>query len=317
MRIKEGVKLFAHKDGPLFYKFSQASEEAASGLEQRGNASKSRAKIKYSAQNRSDILSAPIDIVSQPVVLSCSNLMDKILQALDNSQPLSVISVGATEAFVMAQYVIYSQEEFMSHGEAYNANLGIQSGFFHRGIRFPNIEARNEAVAAAKQADIVGYNMMVDTARELTEKVFTAYSISPQFVFEANLRRVFMFSQIHKFEQMLKDKKILLIGSLASEAEKALNQKLQSRLNFNIVGSISILEYEELPRVRAQVSKYQFDICLISAGVNALILAPYIAKTYGKVAIDIGWGMQSLITDQVVTDAWIDEIIGIDKLLQM
>ena len=250
-------------------------------------------------------------------MLNSAQLLDKIQNALERKEGCSVISVGATEAFVMAQYTIYSEEEFMRHGEAENANMGAKSGFYHRGIRFPNKEARDEAVLAAKNADIVGYNTFVDSAKSLTEKVFAAYKIKPPYVFEANLRRVMMFSQKEKFEKILQGRRILLISSLAEQAKAALENNLQDRLGFDVVGAISIHEYEEIPYVKEQISQYEFDLCLLAAGINAVILAPYIAKVYGKVAIDIGWGMQSLISGEIVADPWVTDIIGLDNLFAM
>ncbi len=250
-------------------------------------------------------------------LLNSSQLMDKILQALAAQEPLSIVSVGATEAFVMAQYTLFSEEEFMSHREAYNANRGERSGFFHRGIRFPNLQARDDAVEAAKKADIVGYNTIVDDARSLAKRVFKAYDIKPKYAFEANLRRVLMFSQKEKFEEMLSGKKILLVGSLAPEARIALNRNLKAKLEFDIVGTIPIFDNEEIPQVKLEIAKYDFDLCILAAGTNALILAPYIAATYQKVALDIGWGIQSLITGEVVHDMWIDEVIGLENLLKM
>ncbi len=250
-------------------------------------------------------------------MLNSTQLLDRIRNALEKREGCSVISVGATEAFVMAQYTIYSEEEFMRHGEAENANMGAKSGFYHRGIRFPNKEARDEAVLAVKNADIVGYNTFVDSAKSLTEKVFAAYSIKPPYVFEANLRRVIMFSQKEKFEKILQGRRILLISSLAEQAKAALENNLQDRLGFDVVGAISIHEYEEIPYVKEQISQYEFDLCLLAAGINAVILAPYIAKVYGKVAIDIGWGMQSLISGEIVADPWVTDIIGLDNLFAM
>lgn len=250
-------------------------------------------------------------------VLNSRQLLDKVRNALDQNEGCSVISVGATEAFVMAQYTIYSEAEFMKHGEAQNANIGATSGFFHRGIRFPNIEARDAAVEAVKNADIVGYNTFVDSAKSLAEKVFATYKIKPPYIFEANLRRVIMFSQRDKFEEILKGRKILLISSLAGQAKAALENNLQDRLGFEVVGAISIHEYEEIPHVKEQIRNYEFDLCLLAAGINAVILAPYIAKTYGKVAFDIGWGMQSLISGEIVSDPWVTDIIGLDNLFAM
>lgn len=270
-----------------------------------------------SAVNKDSLSFFPQDSASNTQQLSSGLLMDKILDSLKAKEPLSVVSVGATEAFVMAQYTLYSEEEFMGHREALIANRGERSGFFHRGIHFPNIQARDHAVEAAKKASIVGYNTIVDDARSLVNRVFKAYDIRPQYFFEANIRRVFMFSQKEKFEDMLRGRDILLIGSLAPEAKIALDRNLKAKLGFEIVGAITIYDNGEIPQVKKEIAKYRFDLCIIAAGTNALILAPYIAETYGKVAIDIGWGMKSLITAEVVHDMWLDEIIGLENLLKM
>ena len=254
---------------------------------------------------------------SETQQLSSGQLMDKILHALEAKEPLSVVSVGATEAFVMAQYTLFSEEEFMSHREAYNANRGERSGFFHRGIRFPNIQARDDAVEAARKASIVGYNTIVFDAKSLADRVFKAHDIHPRYTFEANIRRVFMFSQKEKFEAMLSGRKILLIGSLAPEARIALDHNLKDKLGFEITGAITIYDNEEIPQVKKEIEIYDFDLCILAAGTNALILAPYITETYGKVTFDIGWGMKSLITQEVIHDSWIDNVIGLENLLNM
>ncbi len=246
-------------------------------------------------------------------LINSSQLMDEILHALKKKKPLSVISVGQTEAFVMAQYKVFTEKEFMQHREAYIANNGLKL----RGISFPNIKARDAAVVAVRKADIVGYNTIVAPARKLTEKVFKAYDIKPEWIFESNIRRVIMFSQKEKFRDMLRNRKILLIGSLAKDARKALQKNLQDKLGFKIVDAIPIYSYKEIPRIKKKISDYNFDLCLLGAGVNAVILAPYIARTHGKVAFDIGFGMKSLITGKVVTDSWITEIIGLKKLFKM
>ncbi|HWP96284.1 MAG TPA: GT-D fold domain-containing glycosyltransferase [Syntrophomonadaceae bacterium] len=249
--------------------------------------------------------------------LHSAELMDRLIHALDYKEPLSVVSVGQTEAFVMAQYAIYSEEEFMSHREAYNANRGETKGFFHRGIRFPNREARDATVEAVKKADVIGYNLHVETARVFTERVFSAYNIEPRCVFEANIRRVFMYSQEEKCQEMLRERKILLIGSLAAEAAAVLNARLKSKLGFNIVGALPIYEYEEISDVQRMIADYDFDLCFLAAGVNAVILASFIAEKYGKVAFDIGWGMQSMIKGYVTIDSWVSNHIGIENLFRM
>lgn len=257
------------------------------------------------------------DCLAASVCLNSGQLMDRALAALEKREPLSIISVGQTEAFVMAQYSLYTEQEFMRHREAYNANRGEMSGFMHRGIRFPNLPARDEAVQAARQADIVGFNTIEKNARRLTEQVFDYFSITPPFYFEANIRRVFMYSQREKFETMLAGRKVLLISSIAPQAGKSLEEELQEKLRFEVAGTIPIWEYGEIPAVKEALTKYEFDLCFLAAGVNATILAPYIARTYGKVAFDIGWGMKSFITGSVVTDSFITEVIGMENLFKL
>lgn len=256
---------------------------------------------------------------SESIVLNSGQLMDKVIQALDDKKPLSVISVGATESFVMAQYTIFPEEEFMAHPEAWIANQGVKSGYHHRGIRFPNVQLRDEVVEAVRKADIVGYNTVVKTmdAGLLTEKVFDAYDIQPKYIFEANLRRVLMISQKEKWEKMLQNKKILLISSIADKAKEGLEQSFKDKLNFDIVGTIPIFEYEDIPNVKKEIEQYDFDLCLIAAGTNAILLATHIAEQHGKVAVDIGSGMESLYTGETVTDEWIESIIGLDNIMKM
>lgn len=250
-------------------------------------------------------------------LLSSNELMDKIIYALNSKSPCSIISVGATEAFAAAQYTIFPEEVFMNDREALIANMGLKSGFEHRGIRFPNVQIRDDLVEAIRKADIVGYNTIVDYPRVLTERVFQAYNINPEFIFEANIRRVFMFSQEAKFKEMIRGRKILLIGALAYQAKEAMERNLRGELGFEIVGAVSIFEYEDIPMIKMLVDCFQFDLCLLAAGTNAAILAPYISERYGVVAFDIGSGMKSLITGELVKDAWITDIIGIDNLFNM
>lgn len=252
-------------------------------------------------------------------MLDSKTFMERINRALNKKQPLSVVNVGATESYVMAQDTVLPEEEFMAHPEAEVANLGRKNGFYHRGIRFPNRAARDEAVNALRKADLVGYNTMVRTwdGGLMAERVFEVNGIKPKYLFDGYLRRVIMFTQKALFEKMLAGRKILLIGSPAPATREALNRKMKDRLGFEIVGAIPIYEYEELPDVKRQIAGYEFDLCLLSAGVNALILAPYIAETYGKVAFDIGFGMQSLITGTVYKDEWLTELIGLDRLMRL
>lgn len=247
-------------------------------------------------------------------VLSSKRLIHKINKSLENGKPLSVVSVGATETFIMAQYTVLSEEQFMEHPQAITTNADKSQ----RGFRFPDVDLRNEMIAAVKQADIVGYPLSIRSmdAGLMTEKVFQAYNIKPKYVYEALIRRVLYQSQKDEFERMLRGRKVLLIGRIAEDTHAEMVKTFKSRLHFDIVGTIGLEGYKDVPRVKQKIGEYSFDLCLLSAGVYAVILAPYIASTYGKVAFDMGQGMQSLITGQVVESKFVRKI-GMQRLLRM
>jgi hypothetical protein len=159
--------------------------------------------------------------------------------------------------------------------------------------------------------------MLEPNARTITQRIFSLYSIQPNEIFEANIRRVFMKSQEEKFKQILKGRRVLLIGSQAPQAKSSLEEKYAKDLGCTIVGAIPIYEYEDIPNVKEKLNGFNFDICFLSAGVNAVILASYIAQNFGKIAFDIGSGMETFSTDEVVTDSFINDIIGLDNLMKM
>ena len=103
-----------------------------------------------------------------------------------------------------------------------------------------------------------------------------------------------MFSQREKFNKMLEGKKLLIVCGYADEVKEALNSGLKAELNFEVVGSVIVNQFEDIPRAKDEIVNYDFDLALLAAGTNAIILAGYIKETLGKVAFDLGHGMESL-----------------------
>jgi len=250
--------------------------------------------------------------------LNTEQVMDRILLSLDRKLPLSVISVGVTETHVLAQHTLYSEDQFMNHPEAHVANdMAASRGHYHRGIRFPNLEARDTALGAIRQADIVGLCIHVSQAGLFTRQVFDYYGFVPQYVFEAYTRRVIMISQQRKFHEMLRNRNIVIVCSYADEVRHALDSTLKDKLGFHITGTIKITQYEDIPRVRDELRQREFDLCLLAAGINAVILGPFIAQELGKVAFDLGQGMETLITGTIEGSDWLSSQIDLDRLLQL
>ncbi len=256
----------------------------------------------------------------KPTELSSGKLMDMILAALDRRIPYAVVSLGASESFVLAQETVLPHHMFMRHAEAQVANRGLRRGQQHRGVRFPNLKARDALAEALREIDIIGYNLIIKDYHSglLTEKVLDFYNLWPKYTYEAYIRRVIMFSQKEKFENMLRGKRILLVCGYADEVETAMSRNLKKKLGFTIAGAIRIHEFEEIPRVKKEIMAIDFDLALLAAGLNAIILAAYISQIKGKVSFDIGQGMESLITGDIQdTQGYISQAIGIVRLLNM
>ncbi|MDG0793848.1 GT-D fold domain-containing glycosyltransferase [Cohnella ginsengisoli] len=136
-------------------------------------------------------------------------------------------------------------------------------------------------------------------------------------IFEAYTRRVIMLSQQRKFYDMLRNRKVIVVCSYADEVKHALESALAEQLGFEVTGAVKINQYEDIPRVKQEISAIDFDLCLIAAGINAVILASYIASSLGKVAFDIGQGMETLITGKIEGEDWLSTQVSMSTLLEM
>jgi len=126
-----------------------------------------------------------------------------------------------------------------------------------------------------------------------------------------------MFSQKDIFIKLLEGRKLLLVGAKTPEIKRIIETRYLRSYGCQVVGAIKIFDFEEIERVKKEITKYEFDICFLAAGVNALILAPFISRQLGKVAFDIGHGMTSLASQSIVMDDWLVRIIGIDNIMKM
>ncbi|MBT2617223.1 MULTISPECIES: GT-D fold domain-containing glycosyltransferase [unclassified Bacillus (in: firmicutes)] len=106
----------------------------------------------------------------------------------------------------------------------------------------------------------------------------------------------------------LSDKKVFLVGRRSKEAEIVFREQ-----GIQITGSIGLNGYDELIRVQNELqSNQEWDIALISAGIPATILAPRIAKSTQKVAIDFGHALDMILDGEeyklsVLVKKWNDQ----------
>jgi hypothetical protein len=161
-----------------------------------------------------------------------------------------------------------------------------------KGIPLPDLGLRNQMVAGIRRATVVGILSKDDKLiraprmlkRPLTNAVFAHFRLSPQLTCDACINRY--AARDKDFWKLLRGRRILIISKHA----KYMKRILERNRGVRVVGTISFSHYKQIGRTLARVKalRKSFDLALISAGVNAVILAPGIARSTGKVALDFG-----------------------------
>jgi hypothetical protein len=156
----------------------------------------------------------------------------------------------------------------------------------------PSLGLRNQMVAGIRRATVVGILAKDDKLiraprylkRPLTNAVFARFRLSPRLTCNACINRY--AAQEKDFWRLLRGRRILIISKHARQMKKILVQ----RRGIRVVGTIPFTHYRQIGQTLARVKamRKSFDLALISTGVNAVILAPGIARSTGKVALDFG-----------------------------
>lgn len=231
--------------------------------------------------------------------LNGDQVLARIKEALYYRRPFSLVRIGDGENVIMAQKSVWSLKAVLKTPWARRANHPVRTrsarlGHKEKGVTLPNLKLRNLMVRSVRKADIVGILPVKDkikapkrVRRPLTNKIFRYYKLKPRFTCDAFINRE--FASRHEFWEVLRNKRVLLI----TEHAKRLKDVLQSDpYKLDISGTFLFTHFKQISRTLKQVTamKDKFDIALISCGVNAVVLAPEVARLTGKVAIDFGKG---------------------------
>jgi UDPglucose 6-dehydrogenase len=221
-------------------------------------------------------------------LLTTLAVIDEIGKALDEKKPLSVVRVGDGENICLTQYNVWPIRKTLSTRWAI---LSRRTNW--KGVRLPNVKLRDQLIAAIKKADIVGIPYYKNKEilaksqflRPLTDNCFKKYNIDPKKLCYTFVNRHMVEHQ--EFWEMLKGKKAVVISRWANEFKKLVDKRYDD-FNIEIVKSIRIDCFEEIPKVLHKMKSVDCDIVFISAGVNAVILAQKLADEQGRIAIDFG-----------------------------
>ncbi|GAX92003.1 GT-D fold domain-containing glycosyltransferase [Effusibacillus lacus] len=220
--------------------------------------------------------------------LKTEEVIEIIDQAIRAKKPFSLVRVGDGENLVLAQ------QHVMPIKRVIRTRWGRRSRTTKtKGIRLPNTTARDRMIEAIKRADLVGipdYNDGELKApqkylRPLTNKCFKAYGIRPKRVCHTLVNRHLVEKK--SFWEMLRGRKVALISKWADSFADLVN-KQYPEFNIKIVKRISFSQYNQIKDTVRRMKNVECDIVLISAGVNAVILAEKLAREQKRVAIDFG-----------------------------
>ncbi len=221
---------------------------------------------------------SPFTIVEEDLV-ELPHVIQRIRYCLRNKIGFSLVRIGDAENQVMAQGLVYSEEEIRKIWWANNEDW--------TGVILPNYDARDRLIASVRDADIVGvlHQNAEYEWKSLTETVFSAYCIKPRQLCYAFINTYMVDNP--EFIDLLKKNRVLLIGKHAP----SFGAHLKEMFRIEAAGIIMINNYYNIPRVLDQARLVDYDLALISAGSNAVILATAMARQ-GKVTIDFGSAMR-------------------------
>jgi len=221
--------------------------------------------------------------------LKWKQVVSRIKHALDNHQPFSMVRIGDGENIVLAQKSVWDIKTVLREPWAKKANRG------EKGVRLPNLKVRNQMIRSIKKANIVGILPPGDNRtyapkrlkRPLTNKIFRFYKLRPRYTCDAVVNR--FLAGRKEFWDVLRGRRVLLITRHAERLKKVLQSDPYS---MDIAGIIVFKDNNQMSHALEQIDsmKDNFDVALISCGVNTVVLAPEIARLTGKVAIDFGKG---------------------------
>lgn len=254
--------------------------------------------------------------VTDEKLITETEMLKRIKNALANKKSFSLVRLGDLENLVLGQFKFFSRDkiiDFPLHRKCNKKKFTSKGKLYikypRKGIVLPNIGLRDKVIKGIRKADVVGvcrYNNDEINApdkykRELTNKIFDHYKIRP-----ANLTYVFVSRKMVAYQQfweLVHRYRTLLISSFAEDFANLIKVKYAT-LKPNIVGCIDFTDHEQIPKTLEKLKKYHFDLALISAGVNAVIMAPEIACRYGKVALDFGRCMKFYVQSDPRIKPW-------------
>ncbi len=208
-------------------------------------------------------------------------IIKTIRASLEKNKPLSMVRIGDGECYVLAQEKVLPVEWIKR--KIYWANDPLYCG-----TTIPNLAARDRCLKAVRNADLVG----VFVNEEVPQAIFKAYQLKTNNIFYAFMNVGLPMSK--NFVQLMIDYPPLLVGRPA----ESFAQLLDEQLGIKVRWLNAIETYDDVDSCIKTMAQIPHRWSLISAGINALIIADEMSVKYGKVAIDFGHAPDMVLNNQ-------------------
>lgn len=220
---------------------------------------------------------------SKDELIPTSQIIQTIADCVQTKTPLSIVRIGDGELSVMAQNICLTSD-YLKKSAAWGSTK--YCGVCLKEDMQNNFAVRDQCIEAVKNADIVG----IFPNGGFTSKVFSSIGYKPEKVFYAFANVHFCFKK--SFVDLIRSNPPLLVGRLAKEFAAY----IENTLGVKAAGYYTDISCpEDIGRTVEYMADTPHDWSLVSAGVNADIIAPIMAKKYGKVCVDYGHGMGTLL----------------------
>jgi hypothetical protein len=207
------------------------------------------------------------------------DLVNRIVDSVNNKTPFSLVRIGDGEEAVLSQDLVLSHE-WLRH------NIGWYSSKSYCGIAMPDHETRDRVIQSIKDANVVG----LFAHDEFVDRIFSAIDYKPQLHCHAFANVFLCFEK--EFVNLIRNNPPLLVGMKA----QLFADFLKRELDIDVAGIYTDITCpQDIPKAIEYMVNTPHDWSLVSAGVNACIIAPIMANQYGKVCIDYGQGADTLL----------------------
>lgn len=212
-------------------------------------------------------------------LITSDDLVSKIINKIYKREPFYINRIGDGELIIMSQDILLSQE-FIRKDVKWSVSTN------YCGVSTPNIEMRDKLIESIKQADYVG----VFPNDDFTIRMFSALDYKPNKLCYAFVNVGLCYNK--HFVNLIKSNPPLLVGSLS----ELFAEYLYKELGVSVKGYYkTIRNPDNIQSTIDYMRSVEHDWSLVSAGVNAKIISNIMAKQYGKVCIDYGQGMDTLL----------------------